>query len=75
MHSRPTLEEMGRIDLPILIIRGEHSQVLPEDAGERFQRMLRNGSLREVANCGHNVHSQNTQGFLDVLDPFVDALI
>ena len=32
------------------------------------------GQLRTVPDCGHNVHSQNTSGFLDAVAPFLDAL-
>ena len=32
------------------------------------------GQLIEVPNCGHNVHSQNTLGFLDAVGPFLESL-
>ena len=44
------------------------------DAAVRFRDALPNGTLVTVAKCGHNVHSQNTLGFIDALDPFLAGL-
>ena len=33
---------------------------------------MRRGELVTVANCGHNVHSQNTVGFLEAVTPFLE---
>ena len=55
-------------------MRGGTSDVLAPDAAERFQNALPDGMLVTVPKCGHNVHSQNTQGFLDVVVPFLQGL-
>ena len=31
------------------------------------------GTLETVPDCGHNVHSQNTSGFLEAITPFLSA--
>ena len=41
---------------------------------QRFVDALPNGQLVTVPNCGHNVHSGNTPGFLDAVRPFLDAV-
>jgi len=69
-----TLDHVRTIACPVLVLRGEHSNILAPDAAERFADALPNGQLVTVANCGHNVHSGNTLGFLDAVDPFLDAL-
>jgi pimeloyl-ACP methyl ester carboxylesterase len=71
MRTRPTLDDVAAFDLPILIVRGAESEVLPPDLADRFVQRLPNGRLVTVDRCGHNVHSQNTAGFLDVVVPFL----
>ena len=41
------------------------------DAAERFRDALPHGELATIAECGHNVASQNTKGFLAALTPFL----
>lgn len=68
---RPGLEDVARIDCPVLVVRGGDSRVLAPDAAERFAAALPAGALVTVPNCGHNVHSQNTAGFLVAVTPFL----
>ena len=69
-----TLEDARTFDLPALIVRGANSNILAPDAAERFRDALPQGTLVTVPDCGHNVHGQNTSGFLAALNPFLDAL-
>lgn len=72
--SEITLGTVGAIECPVLLVRGEQSDVLLADAAERFVDALPNGVLATVANVGHNVHGGNTAGFLDAVNPFLDGL-
>jgi len=74
LHGVPNLEGLRAIDVPTLIFRGAASEVLLPDAAEAFAAVLPNGRLSTIADCGHNVHSQNTLGFLAELDPFVASV-
>lgn len=67
----PSLEQLKRLNLPTLIVRGADSNVLDQDAAERFAGALINGRLVTVPDCGHNVASQNTAGFLEAITPFL----
>ena len=58
---------------PTLLIRGERSNILDADAAQRFVAALPNARLVEVPRCGHNVHSQNTSGFLEALNPWLES--
>ena len=58
---------------PTLLIRGERSNILEAEAAQRFVAGLPNARLVEVSDCGHNVHSQNTPGFLEALTPWLAA--
>ncbi len=69
-----TLESVTAISCPVLLVRGEESDVLMADAAERFVDALPDGRLVTVANVGHNVHGGNTPGFLAAIGPFLAAL-
>ncbi len=69
--ERPTYDDVRRINCPTLVVRGERSNVLLPDMAERLVQALPNGRLVEVPGCGHNVHSQNTAGFLQAVEPFL----
>ena len=68
-----TLEEARAFDLPVLLVRGAESNILGADAAERFAAALPHGELVTVEKAGHNVHGQNTLGFLAALTGFVAA--
>jgi pimeloyl-ACP methyl ester carboxylesterase len=69
-----TLEHVRTIACPVLVLRGEESNILAPDAAERFVAALPDGVLITVPKCGHNVHSGNTLGFLDAINPFLAGL-
>jgi esterase len=69
-----TLEEAASFALPVLLVRGETSNILEPDAAERFVAALPQGQLTTVPNCGHNVHGQNTLGFIGALGQFLGGL-
>lgn len=69
-----TLDDARDFKLPVLVIRGETSNILAPDAAERFRDALPHGTLVTVPNCGHNVHGQNTKGFIAALNHFLDHL-
>ena len=72
--SEITLDDVKNITCPVLLVRGGESDILEPDAAQRFVDALPNGQLVTVPNCGHNVHSGNTPGFLDAVRPFLDAV-
>ncbi len=67
-------ERVAAIRPPTLLVRGQRSNILEPAAAEEFARDLPQGSLVTVPNCGHNVHTQNTPGFLAALRPFLESL-
>ena len=66
-----TLEEAGAFDLAVLLVRGADSRILTAEAAERFRTALPRGELVTVPNCGHNVHGQNTKGFIEAVGEFL----
>ena len=69
--DRFTLDDVRHLPMPVLVIRGADSNILDADAAQRFADAVPNGRLATVANAGHNVHGQNTPGFLEALLPFL----
>ena len=69
-----TLDDSAGFDLPVLLVRGADSNILAADAAERFAATLPQGRLVTVPDCGHNVHGQNTKGFIAAVGGFLDAL-
>jgi esterase len=69
-----TLEDATRLDLPVLLVRGANSNILAPDAAQRFADALPNGTLATVPDCGHNVHGQNTKGFIAALGGFLEKI-
>jgi pimeloyl-ACP methyl ester carboxylesterase len=70
-NSELTLDAVRAIDVPVLVLRGGESNVFEDEAAQRFVAALPQGSLVTVPNCGHNVHSGNTHGFLDAVGSFL----
>jgi esterase len=73
-RARITLDDVRAIECPVLLVRGGESDILTPEAAERFAATLPAGRLVTVPDCGHNVHSGNTPGFLDAVGPFVAAM-
>lgn len=69
--QRPSFEEVMRIGCPALVVRGGESNVLTPEGAVKFAEALPQGKTVTVPNAGHNVHSQNTPGFLEVVLPFI----
>ncbi len=70
-----TLEDARAFDLPVLLVRGANSRILTADAAERFCDALPQGTLTTVPNCGHNVHGQNTKGFIEATTDFLASFV
>ena len=68
------LDDAGTFHLPVLVVRGADSNILTQDAAERFRDALPQGKLEVVPNCGHNVHGQNTLGFIAAVGGFLAEL-
>lgn len=69
--DRFTLDDVSDLPMPLLVIRGADSAIFTAEAAERFVRAVPDGRLVTVPEAGHNVHGQNTPGFLAALTPFI----
>jgi esterase len=64
-------QQIPQITCPTLIVRGALSDVLTDEAADKFARSLSKGKWVKVANAGHNVQGDNPAGLLEVLSPFL----
>jgi esterase len=64
-------QQIPRISCPTLIVRGALSDVLTDDAADKFARSLPQGRWVRVEAAGHNVQGDNPGGLLEVLAPFL----
>jgi pimeloyl-ACP methyl ester carboxylesterase len=69
-----TLDDAKAFDLPVLLVRGANSRILTPEAADRFRDALPRGTLVTVPDCGHNVHGQNTKGFIEAVEGFLAGL-
>jgi len=74
MDADPNLERTdldrltARLELPVLLVRGEHSKVIDEDSIAHFRELVPHVETREVGGAGHMVAG-------DANSPFTDAII
>jgi pimeloyl-ACP methyl ester carboxylesterase len=69
--AKSELADYANLQNPVLVVRGAESEVLEEEAAERFVAALPKAQLATVPGTGHNVHSGNTPGFLHAVAPFL----
>jgi pimeloyl-ACP methyl ester carboxylesterase len=63
-----------RIAAPTLVVRGEHSPVLPRDMAERLRDGIRDASLVEIPGAYHHVLLDRPREVAAVLGRFLDGL-
>jgi esterase len=62
--------ELSSIRCPTLVVRGALSDILTDDAAEKFARSLPDGRWVRVENSGHNVQGDNPRALLDAMLAF-----
>ena len=71
---RMQMDDVRVISARTLVVRGGESNVLEPEGAAAFVGALPHGELVTVPDCGHNVHTQNTPGFLGAVQPFLASL-
>jgi len=62
--------EVSKIKCPALLVRGALSDVLTDEAAEKFAHSLPDGRWVRVEHSGHNVQGDNPRGLLDAMTAF-----
>lgn len=63
-----------RIRCPVLVLRGEHSDVLSEDGAADLVDLVPNGRVALVADAGHLAAGDNPHTTVDIVVDFLDEL-
>jgi len=61
----------ANITCPVLVMRGDRSDVLSDSAAEKFASSVPNGRWIKVANAGHTIQGDNPRALLEALWPFI----
>lgn len=59
------------IDAPILMVRGTKSEIVSENATERFRELLPHAEIAQIADARHMVAGDDNDAFLDAIADFV----
>ena len=65
-------EMFRQISCPVLIVRGERSDLLSREVADRMVRENPNAQLADVPSAGHMVFTDNPEGFLAAVRPFLE---
>jgi pimeloyl-ACP methyl ester carboxylesterase len=68
----PHLEKwLHRVNVPTLLIWGQHDQVIPPAYGPAFARLIPNARLEIVADCGHLPYVEQPLEFVALVNRFI----
>ena len=70
---RQRLEAAGRIEVPVLLIRGQMSDVLTEEAAAEFLRFVPHADYVDLADAAHMVAGDRNDAFTDAVVGFILA--
>jgi pimeloyl-ACP methyl ester carboxylesterase len=76
-HAEELEAGLRTLSVPVLVVRGQHSRILPPETAQRFVDALRDGRLATIPNAGHAVQTHNPVALARALNgflaPFVSA--
>lgn len=72
-YWRPTnlWDELPKISMPVLIVRGGQSQVLPPDTAEEMRSAFPNAELVTIEESGHTVPEDTPEKFNETVERFL----
>ncbi len=66
-NERAVYEQLGKLDIPVLLVWGEHDQTVPLACGEEILKMLPRAEWWVIDDTGHVPHYEHA----DVLNPMM----
>ena len=70
-RDRSVERELGKLDLPTLIVWGSDDEITPPSTGEEFQRRIKGAELSFIDDCGHAPNWEQPQAFARALEQFL----
>lgn len=71
-RMKPMWSELGRLEIPVLLIVGEKDEKFTMIAEEMKKRMI-NCAIKVMKNAGHATHLENPEMFEDIAKQFLDT--
>lgn len=65
--------DLAGLDLPVLILAGDHDGVTPPAAGEAVAKLLPNARFETLADCGHQIMLEQPAQTDALIGAFIDA--
>lgn len=62
-----------QIDVPTLLVWGQHDTIVPVKTGHRLKCELQNAELAIVDDCGHIPHEERPEVTMGILDRFLSS--
>ncbi len=66
---------LDKIDVPALVVVGEHDKVAPTEEAERIHRLLKNSRLVVIKDAGHMVLYEKPRELNSVIEGFLENLM
>jgi pimeloyl-ACP methyl ester carboxylesterase len=71
----PDLQKwLHRINVPTLLIWGEHDRLIPKEYAYAYQRLIPTAQLVIIADCGHVPQIEQEHAFTDAIESFTRAM-
>lgn len=67
MHSPSLIALLPRVEVPTLVVWGEHDRIVPVSAGERIADAMSNARLEIIAGAGHLPHIEKPANVIPLL--------
>lgn len=71
-QRRVLLDDLGRLEMPTLVLWGGRDRVFPAFQGREAAERVRRGRLAVIPGCGHLPHVEQPREFAAILGAFLD---
>jgi pimeloyl-ACP methyl ester carboxylesterase len=65
-------ERLASLDVPVLLVRGENSDIFSPEAAADTVSIFKNATLITIPNAGHNIHTDNPRAFRAAVREWLD---
>ncbi len=71
--ARDMWKEVREVQAPVMVLRGEHSNVLIDSTADRLPREFRNGHVVAIPGAGHSIWGDNPEATSAAIKTFLDT--
>ncbi|MCH7738154.1 MAG: alpha/beta hydrolase [Chloroflexi bacterium] len=74
LHNPSLPNYLGGVKTPALVVWGKQDAIIPVECGEMYAKLLANGTLKSIDNCGHNPQVEKPDEFNAAIAAFLGEL-